>query len=662
MKFSIIERILFLIFFVGSIYLFIRTLLYRYRIVLKGSKKPEINFKRGIKRVLTLVFTQYVLVKQRPLPGIFHAFIFWGFFVFLLSTLDMILSIFGLPSILELKFFSFYRFLLDLFALFVIIGVIGFFVRRFLFKPEGITNPKPSNEVILYGKAKKGPQFESFLILLLIFTLMVTYLFESATGIKIQERVSEGKWFSLIFINFVPESILFWKFNYFLHLVLVFLFLNLIPLSKHFHIINGIINVFLYDLNSYAYIEKIDFEKEDVSFGYLKPEDISFKERFDTFSCIECGRCQDLCPAYASGSSLSPKYLVVNTRELLLEKGEKILKGEDTGIKLKNTVISEEALWACTTCGACMEACPLDIKHIPYILNLRRGEVLTESKFPEELSFFFKNMEQKQNPWGLWSDERIKWMEGLNVPLAREKNNFEYLYFVGCASSFDKRLNNIARSVIKILNHLEVDYAVLGDEEICNGDPARRTGNEYLFQMMVEANIEILKKYNFNKILVHCPHCFNIFKNEYPDFGFKKEVIHISEFLNSFIKKGNLKLKVDKKDYTFHDPCYLGRHNGIFDEPRKIIKTFGRLKELKNSREFSFCCGAGGGRMWMETKKGKKVNQVRMKEIKDFGVKNVLVSCPFCLRMLEDGKKEIDAEEFEIMDITEIIALNLFTK
>ncbi|MEO0292136.1 MAG: hypothetical protein ABIM54_04280, partial [candidate division WOR-3 bacterium] len=209
MKFSIIERILFLIFFVGSIYLFIRTLLYRYRIVLKGSKKPEINFKRGIKRVLTLVFTQYVLVKQRPLPGIFHAFIFWGFFVFLLSTLDMILSIFGLPSILELKFFSFYRFLLDLFALFVIIGVIGFFVRRFLFKPEGITNPKPSNEVILYGKAKKGPQFESFLILLLIFTLMVTYLFESATGIKIQERVSEGKWFSLIFINFVPESILF---------------------------------------------------------------------------------------------------------------------------------------------------------------------------------------------------------------------------------------------------------------------------------------------------------------------------------------------------------------------------------------------------------------------------------------------------------------------
>lgn len=659
MKFSIIERILFLFFLTGSILLFVKTLLFRYRIIFKGGKKPEINFKRGIKRVLTLVFTQYVLIKQRPLPGIFHAFIFWGFFIFLLSTIDMILVIFGLPSLLEFEFFSFYRFLLDFFALFVILGVIGFFIRRFLFKPEGITNPKSENEVLLYGKAKKGPQFESFIILILIFTLMLTYIFESATGIKIGERVSNGKWFSLIFINFVPKSIFFWKFNYLLHIVLVLLFLNLIPLSKHFHIINGVINVFLYDLNSYAYIEKVDFEREDVSFGYLKPEDTSFKERFDAFSCIECGRCQDLCPAYASGSSLSPKYLVVNTRELLLEKGKKIIKGEYTGIRLKDNVISEGALWACTTCGACMEACPLDIKHIPYILNLRRGEVLSESKFPQELSFFFKNMEQKQNPWGLWSDERIRWMEGLNVPLARDKKSFEYLYFVGCASSFDKRLNNIARSIVRVLNHLEVDYACLGDEEICNGDPGRRAGNEYLFQMMAEANIEIFKNYNFDKIIVHCPHCFNVFKNEYPDFVFKKEVIHISKFLTEFIKNGKLKLKRENKDYVFHDPCYLGRHNGIFDEPREIIRSFGNLRELKNSRKFSFCCGAGGARMWMETKKGKPVNQVRMREIKDFGVKSVLASCPFCLRMLEDGKKEISASQFEIMDIVEVLVLNL---
>ncbi|MEN3044790.1 MAG: (Fe-S)-binding protein [Candidatus Hydrothermales bacterium] len=649
MKFLFFEQILFSLILLVSIIFFIRSCLIRYSIVLKGEKKPRIKFLKGLLRVLIYVLTQFALIRQRPLPGIFHSFIFWGFFVFLFSTVDMIFHIYGFPSFIEISFFNFYRFLLDLFALFVIVGVIGFFIRRFLLKPEAITKPKPENEVILYGKAKRGPQIESFIILILIFLLMITYLFETSSAIKMGEKTLQGRWFSVLFLNFVPANFTFWKFNYYLHLLLVFLFLNLIPLSKHFHIINGLINVFLYDLKSYSYIDKIDFSKEDITFGFIKINDISFSERLDAFSCIECGRCQDVCPAYFSGSSLSPKYLVVNTRELLLET-------EDNFEKIKGNVISEEALWACTTCGACMEACPLDIKHLPYIVNLRRGEVLSEGKFPGELSFFFKNMEQKQNPWGLWSDERVKWMEGLPIKRAFESKRFEYLYFVGCASSFDERLKNIPRSVVKILNYLNVDYAVLGEEEICNGDPARRAGNEYLFQMIVESNLEIFKNYQFDKIIVHCPHCFNVFKNEYPDFGFKKEVIHITEFLIERVKSGKLNLKRKEKLFTFHDPCYLVRHNRIYKEPRILIKSIGKLKEPKNTGYFSFCCGAGGARMWMETKKGKRVNTVRMDELKNLNVKDILVSCPFCLRMLEDAKREIGADDYEVMDITEIIA------
>ncbi|MEN3046380.1 MAG: (Fe-S)-binding protein [Candidatus Hydrothermales bacterium] len=657
MKFSFLERILFLLIFIISFIFFIRSCFIRYSIVLKGEKKPKIRLLDGLSRVLAYVFTQFTVIRQRPLPGIFHFFVFWGFFVFLLSTIDMIFHIYGLPSFIEINYLTFYRFLLDLFALFVIISVIGFFIRRFLLKPEAIIKPKPENEVILYGKAQKSPQLESFLILSLIFLLMITYLLESSSATKLGERTEQGRWFSLLFLNLVPANITFWKFSYFLHLLLVLIFLNLIPHSKHFHIINGIINVFLYDLKSYSYIDKIDFSREDTKFGFIKISDINFSERLDAFSCVECGRCQDVCPAYLSGSSLSPKYLVINTRELLLKVGLK-KKGEISE-RIKVNVISDEALWACTTCGACMEACPLDIKHIPYIINLRRGEVLSEGKFPTELSFFFKNMEQKQNPWGFWKEDRVKWMEGLPIKKASEKKSFEYLYFVGCASSFDERLKNIARSVVKILNDLNVDYAVLGEEEICNGDPARRAGNEYLFQIIAETNVEIFNKYQFDKIIVHCPHCYNVFKNEYPDFGFKKEVIHVTEFLYEQIKNRKLNLEKENKIFTFHDPCYLTRHNKIYKEPRNLINSIGKLREPKNRGSFSFCCGAGGARMWMETKKGKKVNIVRMKELMDLNVKDILVSCPFCLRMLEDAKKDLGADDFQIMDITELVASDL---
>lgn len=651
MEFGIIEKIIVLGYLIGAFYIFYRIISKRIKIILGNKKVPKVNFSIGIKRVLSNVFTQKVLIRQRVIPGIFHALIFWGFFIFLISTIEMLFFIFTSYSFLEYEFLSIYRFFLDTFALFIIIAVIGLGIRRFIMKPEPLTKPKPGNEVLILEREEKKVQIESFIILLLIFLLMLTYLFESSTGINLGYRNPSGKWFSLMISKFMPENIIFWKINYVLHIFLVFLFLNLIPLSKHFHIINGIINVFLYNLPSPAYIEKIDLEKEDVPWGYSNFKELSFYERLDAFSCIECGRCQDLCPAYNGGSSLSPKYLIVNTRTVL-EKGKEEKK-------LVDSVLKEEALWACTTCGACMYACPLDIKHIPYILNIRRAEVLVEGRFPPELSLFFKNIEQKQNPWGIWQTERTKWMEGLDVPLAKDKKEFEYLYFVGCASAFDDRAQKIARSTVNILNKLNISYAVLGEEEICNGDAARRAGHEYLFQMMVEANIETFKKYKFSKILVHCPHCFYVFKTEYPDFGFKKEVVHITELISELLKQGKLKLKNTAKKYTFHDPCYLGRHSGIFEEPRKIINSLGEIEELERSREFSFCCGAGGARMWMETKKGRPVNQIRMEEIKNKNIKDVIVSCPFCIRMLEDGKKEINAEDFNIMDITEIVEQNI---
>jgi Fe-S oxidoreductase len=323
-------------------------------------------------------------------------------------------------------------------------------------------------------------------------------------------------------------------------------------------------------------------------------------------------------------------------------------------------VILEDELWACTTCGACMRVCPILIEHIPKIVEMRRNLVLMQSRFPTELSLFFKNLENNYNPWTIGFATRADWAKDLKVKLVSEDKDTEYLYWVGCAGSFDDRAKKVSRALVNILNQAGINFGILGTEEYCCGDAARRSGNEYLAQILIQQNIEVFKKYDIKKVIVSCPHGYNTFKNEYPLFGYKLEVIHHSELILDLITKGKLSSgkKLDKK-ITYHDSCYLGRYNQIYDTPRKILKDVtSDLLEMELSRERGFCCGAGGGRMWLEEKLGQRINQMRLRQAQETGADVVATACPYCLTMLEDGIKDLEIKDMKAQDLAEIVELS----
>ena len=499
-----------------------------------------------------------------------------------------------------------------------------------------------------------------------------------------------------------------------LHIAIVMAFLNFLPLGKHFHIITGLPTVFFQRLTPQGQLSKLDLENSE-KFGVARLTDLSWKEILDTYSCTECGRCQTYCPTYDTGKPLTHKEMNRAIRQHAQQMAERMplplaqlarklnrippvtggghaqadpatgsegafaqsslqlpaaLMEEMPPLVGEGGVIPDETVWACTTCGWCEQACPVFIEHLPRIVDMRRNLVLMESRFPEEAARVFKGMETQGNPWGMGSNRRAEWCADLDVPVAAALDpealkGFEYLFFVGCAGSFDERQKKVSRALVKILKSAGVTFCVLGEEETCNGDSARRLGNEYLFQALAQQNVETLNRYAIKKIVTQCPHCFNTLGNEYPQFGGHFQVLHHSEVIAKLVADGRLRPGEAQLDgpVTYHDSCYLARHNGISEAPRQTLVSLGiEVQEMERNRTETFCCGAGGGRMWLEETLGQRINQNRVDEAaRTLGGKGtVATSCPFCLTMIKDGIGETGrTEQMQAKDIAELVAQSL---
>jgi Fe-S oxidoreductase len=443
----------------------------------------------------------------------------------------------------------------------------------------------------------------------------------------------------------------------------ILLFIPYFPRSKHIHLFMAPVNLAL-KKDKPGVLQPMDFEKEEV-FGAARLEDFTWPRLLDAYSCIMCNRCQDVCPATNTGKALSPAAILVNERLELNKIALEFATGKESPRPLLDFALSEEAAWACTTCNACVEICPVGNEQMLHIIDVRRDRVLAAAEFPNGLKNAFNHMERAGNPWGIAADERMAWAKDLPFPVATvdEKSEPEVLYWVGCAAAFDPRAQKIARSMAELLHAAGVDWAVFGKSEKCTGDTARRAGNEYLFAQMAEENVAALNEVKPKTVITTCPHCFHTISNEYPQFGGNFIVKHHTEFIAELIRSGKITLADNGSGATtYHDPCYLGRHNGIFDAPRDLIRSSGaELTEPKRNGSNSFCCGAGGGQFWKEEEKGtERVSTNRYRELKQTGARTIATGCPFCMRMItEETAKEDEGSAPEVLDIAEIVAKSL---
>jgi len=614
------------------------------------------NFGQRVKSILVFVVGQARVLSQPA--GIGHFLIFWGFIFISLGTAEHILNML-IPSFSYEAFFGTgvavtISFCQDILAFLVLGAIAVSLFRRFFLKPVRLESDDP----------KAGR--EAVFILGLIFILIL--LMYGIKGMSIIQGKVDGSTApvsniaanllrnNVTRVNLV-ESVLAWA-----HHSLVFFFLLYIPFSKHIHILGAIPNIFFRNLGLTGTLTSMDFEDETVDkFGSSVLTDFSWKQLLDLYACTECGRCQAVCPAYLTDKPLSPYRMIHNLRGHFMDEMGNLLSGDDKESAEKPIVpevISKDELWACTTCGACIQECPTFIEHVQKIIDLRRYLVLTEASFPPEVQPVFKNMEINYNPWSFGYADRANWTENLDIPLASDKKNFDILFWIGCAGSFDDRGKVIAKSVVKLLEKAGVDFAILGTEEKCCGETARRMGNEYLAQTLIELNIEVLKGYEFNRILTICPHGLNSFRVDYPQAGYSKPVVHHSEFLLELVKAGKLPSgSTGNLKGVYHDACYLGRYNGIISEPRELISGIDGidLTEFDRHGKRSFCCGAGGGRMWMEETIGEKINENRVNEILEKNIDQIFTACPFCMTMLEDGLKACGNENIKVKDIAELL-------
>ena len=628
--------------------------------------KPEDRFDRWGERIWSVIV--FVGAQARVLAqvsGLGHFIIFYGFIFITLGTLEhmggMIFPGFSYASIFGTKIAGIISWLQDVLGLLVLVAIVVSLFRRFVLKPVRLQIDDP--------KAKR----EAVLILCLIFVLIILmYGVKGAEILMDPPKVDRAYApVSAVFAGLLDgkgdphilESVLAW-----IHHLIIFFFLIFIPFSKHIHILGAIPNIFFRNLGPTGTLSRMDFEDESAEkFGNSDLTDFTWKQLLDLYACTECGRCQAACPAYLTEKPLSPFSMIHMMRGNFVDNRKRLLEGGDEAKPdpIIGETVTKDEIWACTTCGACVQECPPFIEHVQKIVDMRRYLVMTESDFPHEMQPVFKNMEVNYNPWSMGFSTRADWADGLDVPIASEKQEFDVLFWVGCAGSFDARGQSIARSMVEILKKAGVDFAILGVEEMCCGETARRMGNEYLAQTLIEANIENLNKYKFNRILTTCPHGFNTFSVEYPQFGYEKPVVHHAQFLLELADAGKLVGNLDGKGDgkgngskgVYHDSCYLGRYNHIIDEPRDLLKKAGAgpLAEFRRRGKRSFCCGAGGGRMWMEETIGKRINEERVDEALALGVDTIYTACPFCVTMFEDGWKAREKEgEVSVKDISEI--------
>jgi Fe-S oxidoreductase len=597
---------------------------------------------RRVENEATIVLGQRKLL-QRIGPGLIHAFIFWGFLVLLPTILIALIGVVDKHSTLPwLGHQGWFALLVDIFAVLVLVGVVSaLYVRK-------VQRPK---------RFEGSHLGEADLILAMIATIAITLLLWHATRIALGYNEWPASWspvskalshlFSDNEATRVLERVFVW-----LHVLTILTFLAYLPRSKHLHIGTAAINVWFARTGPGGRLDPLRFDDPDVPedeirFGVGTAGDLNFKEVLDTFSCTECGRCQDACPANATGKVLSPKLLIMGLRDQVFDgpKDEPLVPN----------AVPEESVWDCVTCGACVQACPVSIEHVDHIVDLRRHLVMVDSSFPAEAEPMLRDVERASNPWGRAQSERAAWAADLGVKVLEPGDPApEYLYWVGCAASFDERAMRSAQSTAKLLQAAGVDFAILGPRESCTGDPARRIGNEYVFQAFAEQNVAELNDSGVTKIVASCPHCFNTLANEYPDFGGRYEVIHHSELLASLVRDGRLSPARGDSEITYHDSCYLARHNDVLEGPRELVAAVGQPLEMARSRKQTSCCGAGGAHMWME-ERAKPINEERVREAAATGADTLAVACPFCTVMLDDGVQSA-GQELRVVDVSTLLA------
>lgn len=600
---------------------------------------------RQLRELLAQAVMQRRLFSQ-PFAGGMHAAISWGFGILFVATCLVALQDYlGVPALQGGFYLYFMSLSVDLFGLAATAGIVIALVRRYAAKPERLWKPREAEG---YG-----------LFLWLFLAILVTGF--AVEGLRIGATQdpwglwSPGGWVTARgFAGLSQAQQALWhRITWWGHAVLAFGFIALVPSTLVRHILAAMANIALRRPQPSGVIQPVTLEDAE-HFGISQIEGFPRKDLLDLVACTECGRCQDACPAWATGKPLTPKGLILDLRDQLLAGRN------GNGKAMVGEAVSEEVLWACTTCGACHRECPVFIEPIPKIVNMRRFLVMEEARFPETMQAAMRGMENRGHPYQGVVPGRTEWTKGLDVPLLAEKGTAKYLYWVGCAGAFDERAQKVARALVQILRAAGVDFAILGDEERCTGDPARRIGHEFLFQMQAQANIETFARYGVQQIITTCPHCFNTLHNEYPQFGGRYQVIHHTVLIQDLIRQGRLRpTKPVGESVAYHDSCYLGRHNGIFEAPREILRGLPgiRTREMERNREKGFCCGAGGGLMWAEERTGKRINIERTEEALRVKPDVVGTACPFCLSMFEDGIRAKDStEQLRVMDVAELVA------
>jgi Fe-S oxidoreductase len=666
---STLEIIIFTLLFIAAILFFLKNIFRLLATISLG--RWENRFDRLWSRLKNLVvygFGQRSVVRARF--GINHFFLFWGFLVLILINFEFLVSgVFPQFSFVFLgeTLYGILLFLADIMSVVVLAAVFLALLRRTFFRPEHIE-----------------PTREAYFILTLVGSLMIAYFglhaSEAYTGhLEMAAWMPVSTALAPLFSGMSEGSAFIWgRIFWWIHALVLLFFLNYLPYSKHLHILTALLNTFFMSESLVTTVPRLKFEKGE-DFGVSKVVQFTWKDILDFMSCTECGRCQEACPAYQTGKPLNPRLVIHQGKLNAFANGDAVRADRPADMLASapkdasmvvpliaegEASISEEALWSCTTCGACMEVCPVFIEHVPKIIEMRQHLVMEQSKFPAELTALFEDSEQRCNPWGIAPSDRVNWARDLEVPIIKEPGEKEYLLYVGCAGAYDARARNISIAMTNILNAAGLSWGILGNEEKCCGDSMRRLGNEFVFEKMAKENIEIFKKYDVKKIITFCPHGYSTLKHDYAQFGADFEVIHHTELIKQLIDSGKIKLKSKSNGkVVIHDSCYLGRYNGIYEQPREIIAACsGGVKptEMERHGDKSFCCGAGGGRMWMEELTGKRIYLERTQEALKQDPSTIAVACPYCMTMFEDGIKDEKAyDRVLVKDIAEMVCENL---
>jgi Fe-S oxidoreductase len=697
-----VTQVIFILLLAASLAFFARTIWLFGRALATGvsDPRPRVDDLPGrLMDVGVYFFGQKKVAEEGPQhrTSKHHLIIFWGFLIITIATVDIIVSgvipsvsLRLLPDMLYKPLYG----LIDVFNALVLLIIVWAFIRRTLVKPRLI----PMN-------------LDAGLILGAIGSLMISHFLFHAYEFN---AAGENNWWMPV-SNSVAHALAPLSeaaahrgavIGYWLHVLILLTFLNYLPYSKHIHLLGALPNIFARNRSERRMdLPKLNLEDEN-QWGVGRYEQFSWKSLLDTYACTECARCSNYCPAYNTGKNLSPMQLIhdiryemldrVGIRDRIAEQEKQVVSLESYGKehgdddahpspdlvfareqlaaskkdleempRLTGGRVQEDTLWACTTCGACQEVCPVFIEHPVKILQMRQNLVLEQEKTPGELQRTYRNIERQSNPWGIANDQRMDWAKGLDVPTIEENPDPEYILWVGCAGAFDNRIIKQTRAMVKVLNTAGVSYAVLGHSEACTGDPARRTGNEMLFQMLAEQNVETLKAVNAKKVVTSCPHCLHTLKHDYPQFGGNFEVVHHTQLIDHLYQTNKLRTEEGASPLgtvTYHDSCYLGRWNREFDAPRNVLQSVGvpNIVEMTRNKRHGFCCGAGGGRMFMEEHDGQRVNENRTDEVIATGAEAVAVACPFCNIMLTDGMKNRNVEDkIQVLDIAELVAQSI---